>query len=266
MLRNLGRLIPLDGVDHNGASMLFWKLLAEATSWALSLPQQNESHNDSPQHPGQEFREAVKILELGIQLRSDQNTSTWHELHTHIIDALRKNFGDEAVGLVVVEPLAGSISKDNKMCDDFVLAAATLMLEAVHWPQSSHLMERAQQRLWGVAHVAPKLTSHDPFDKLYSMMCLLLSSSYASLEMLSLATMVKFISAATKTIASCPPEFIGMVLFRIQQGLAPWIQDAKGILSLDPSSPFRTLYLEVITKKITFCITDMLRSRSTNCG
>lgn len=266
MLRNLGRLISQDGVHQKEASIIFWKLLAERTSSALRLPQPNETHNESPQHPGQEFREAVKILELGIQLRSDHNASTWSELYTHFIDALRKNVGDEAIGLVIIEPLAGFISKDNKTCDDFVLTAATLILEKVHWPQSSHLMERAQHRLWGVTHVAPKLTSQDPFDKLYSMMGLLLSSSYASLEMLPSETVVQFISATAKIIDSCPPEFMGMVLFRIQQGLAPWIQDAKGLLSLGPSSPFRTLCIEVGTTITAFCITNMLRSRSTSCG
>ena len=245
MLRNLGRLISLDDVHRKKASSTFWKLLAESTSSALNLPQQNETHNDSPQYPGQEFREAVKILELGMQLRSDHNVFTWFELYTNIIDALRKNVGDEAIGLVIIEPLAGFVSKDNETCDDFVLAAATSMLEAVHWPQSSHLIERAQHRLWGVTHVAPKLTSQDPFDKLYSMMGLLLGSSYASLETLPLATLVNFISATTRTIVSCPPEFVGIVLFRIQQGLSPWIEDAKGLLSLGPSSPFRTLCLEV---------------------
>lgn len=245
ILRNFGRLITLDGIHQKEASVMFWELLAEGTSSALKQPQQNETHNDSPQYPGHEFRDAVKILELGIQLRSNHNGSTWDELHTHIIDALRKDAGDEAIGLVMIEPLAAFISKDDKMCDKFVLAAATLMLEAVRWPHSPYLMERAQRRLWGVNHVASKVTSHDPFDKLYSMVGAVLSTSYASLEMLPSATVIKFISAITNMIASCPPEFIGKVLFRIQLGLAPWIEDAKGILSLRSSSPFRNLYSEV---------------------
>lgn len=266
ILRNHGRLITLDGVHQKEASLIFWRLLAEGTSSALKQPHQNETHNDSPQYPGHEFREAVKILELGIQLHSSRNVSTWRELHTHIIDALRRDIGYEAIGFVIIEPLAGFISADDKICDNFVLAAATLMLEAVHWPQSPQLMERAQHRLWGVTHVAPKITSQDPFDKLYSMVSILLGSSYASLETLSSATVLKFISASTKMIASCPPECTGMVLFRIQQGLGPWIEDAKGILSLAPSSPFRTLYSEVGTNEFASCIADMLRSRSTFCG
>lgn len=266
ILRNLGRLVTSDGIHQKEASVMFWELLAEATSSALKQPQQNETHNDSPQYPGHEFREAVKILELGIQLHSNRIGSTWHELHTCTIDALRKDAGEEAIGLVMIEPLAGFISKDDKMCDECVLAAATLILEAVHWPHSPHLMECAQRRLWGVIHVAPKATSHDPFDKLYSMVDALLSTSYASLEILPPATVIKFISATTNMIASCPPEFIGMVLFRIQQGLALWIEDVKACLSQRASSPFKTLYSEVSATEITFCTAHKVRFRSTSCG
>ena len=245
ILRNLGRLLRLDGLHKKEASIMFWRLLAEGTSSALKQPQQNETHNDSPQYPGHEFREAVKVLELGIQLRSSNNGPPWHELHANIVDALRKDVGNEAIALITIEPLAGFISKDDHTYDGFVLAAAASILETVHWPQSPHLIERVQRRLWGVTHVTPKVTSLDPFDKLYSMMERLLGSSYASLEMLPSATVVDFVSATTKMIASCPTEYMGTLLFRLQKGLAPWIEDAKGILSLRPSSPLSILYSEV---------------------
>ena len=266
VLRNLGRLLTLHDVHQKEASIIFWKLLAEGACSALKQPQQNETHNDSPQYPGHEFREAVKILELGIQLRSTSNGSTWHELQIHIVDALRKDVGNEAISLVMIEPLANFISKHDNRCDDSVLTAAALMLETVHWPESSHLVERAHRRLWGVTHLTPKVTSLDPFDKLYSMMESLLRSSYASIEVLPPATVVKFISATNKMITSCPSEHIGTILSRIQKGLAPWIEDAKETLSLRPSSPLRTLCSEVSTAGIVFCIADMVRSRSTGSG
>ena len=266
MLRNFGRLLTSDGAHQKEASIVFWRLLAESTSSALKQSQQNETHNDSPQYPGHEFREAVKILELGIQFRSDSNESTWHDLHASIIDSLRKDVGDDATALVIVEPLAGFISKDDNMCDAFVLAAAALMLEAVQWPQSAHSVERVQRRLWGVTHLAPKVTSRDSFERLYFMSGALLNSSYASLEILQSATVVKLISATTKMIASCPPECLGKTLSRLQKGLAPWIEDAKGILSSSPSSRFKTLYSEVSATETVLCIVDMFRSRSTNCG
>ena len=263
ILRNLSRLLTL---DEKEASIKFWKLLAEGTSLALKLPQQNEPHNDSPQYPGHEFRNAVKILELGIEFRSNSNEPVWHQLQTNIVDVLRKDVGDEAIGLVVIEPLVGSISKEGHLCDDFVLATAALMLEAVQWPQSAHSVERVQRRLWGVTHVAPKVTFLDPFDKLYSMVEVLLISSYGSLEILSSARVVKFISATTKMLAACPPEYLGVILLRIQKGLALWIEDAKGILSRHLSSPFRILKFEVSATKIVLCYADMLCFRSTNCG
>lgn len=252
ILRNLGRLITSENVRQKEASIIFWGLLAESTSSALKQPQQNEVHNDSPRYPGHEFRDVVKILELGIQLRSNRNESKWHELHTQTINILREDVGDEAIGLVIIEPLAGVISNDDEICDELVLAAAAFMLEAVRWPQSPQLTKSVQHRLWGVVHVAPKAVSQDPFDKLYSMVGALLSSSFASLEMLPSATVGTFIAATAKMIASCPPQFIGMVLFRIQQGMAPWIEDAKGIMSVSSSSKFRTLYSEVGATKIAY--------------
>ena len=266
VLRNLGRLLTLDDVHQKEASIIFWKLLAEGACSALKQSQQNETHNDSPQYPGHEFREAVKILELGIQLRCTSNGSTWHELHTNIVDALRKDVGTEAIILVIIEPLADFISKHDNICDDSVLNAAALVLETVHWPQSSHLVERAHRRLWGVTHLTSKVTSLDPFDNLYSMVESLLRSSYASIELLLPATVIKFISATTTMITSCPPEFLGPVLSRIQKGLAPWIEDSKGTLSLRSSSTLRVLCSEVSTADIVLCIADMLRSRSTGFG
>ena len=265
VLRNLARLLTLDDVHQKEASIIFWKLLAESACSAFKQPQQNETHSDSPQYPGHEFREAVKILEIGIELRSTGNGSTWHELHTKIVDALRKDVGNEAISLVMIEPLANFISKHDNTGDDSVLTTAALMLETVNWPQSSHLVERAHRRLWGVTHLAPKVTSLDPFDNLYSMVESLLCSSYASIEYLQPAAVVKFISATTKMISSCPPEYIGTVLSRIQKGLAPWIEDTKEILSLRPS-PLRILCSEVSTADIVFCIADMLRFRSTGSG
>ena len=249
ILRNLSRLLTLDGNHQQEASITFWRLLAEGTCSALEQPQQNETHNGSPQYLGHEFREAVKILELGIQFGSSSNGSTWHRLHSDIIDALRKEVGIEANGLVIIEPLAGFISREDITCDDFVLGAAVSMIETVQWPQSPQLMERVHRLLWGLTHVAPKVISLDPFDKLYSMVEILLSSSYASLEMLPSATVIRFIAATTKMIASCPPEYIDTVLSRIQKGLAPWVEDAKGILSRRPSSPSKDLYSEVSATK-----------------
>ena len=263
VLRNFGRLLTSDDVHQKEASIIFWKVLAEGACSALKQSQQNETYNDSPQYPGHEFREAVKILELGIQLRCTSNGSTWHELHTNIVDALRKDVGNEAISLVMIEPLASFISKHDNTCDDSVLNAAALMLETVHWPQSSQLVERAHRRLWGVTHLTPNVTSLDPFDNVYSMVESLLRSSYASIESLPPATVVKFIAATTKMISSCPPAILGPVLSRIQKGLAPWIEDAKGTLSLRALSPLRILCSEVSTADSVISIANMLRSRST---
>ena len=266
VLRNFGRLITLDGIHQKEASNIFWRLLAERTSSALKQPQQNQAHEDSAQFLGHEFRDAIKILEFGVLLHANCNACTWQDLLARIIEVLRKDVGEDAIGLVVIEPLAGIISKSDELCDDFILTATASMLERVHWPRSRQSIEHVQHRLWGVTYIAPKVTSQDPFDKLYSVVDVLLSSSYASLHRLPSATVVRFISATINIIASCPPDLISTVLFRIQRGLAPWIEDAKAFLSLAPSSPYRTLNSEVCTTECALCITNILHNRSTSYG
>ena len=266
VLRNFGRLITLDGIHQKEASNIFWRLLAESTSSALKQPRQNQAHEDSAQSLGHDFRDAVKILELGVQLHANSNGCTWQDLHARIIEVLGKDVGEDAIGLVVIEPLAGIISKSDEPCDDFVLTAAASILERVHWPRSRQSIEHIQHRLWGVTYMAPKVTSQDPFDKLYSMVAVLLSSSYASLDSLPSATVVRFISATISMIASCPPEFTSTALLHTQRGLALWIEDAKAFLSLAPSSPYRTLNSEVCTTERALCITNILHNRSISYG
>ena len=266
VLRNFGRLITLDSIQQKEASNIFWRLLAERTSSALKQHQQNQAHEDSAQFLGHDFRDAVKILELGVLLHASCNACTWQDLLARIIEVLRKDVGEDAIGLVVIEPLAGIISKSDESCDDFILTAAASMLESIHWPCSRQSIEHVQHRLWGVTYMAPKVTSQDPFDQLYSVVAVLLSSSYASLHRLPVATVVRFISATINIIAICPPDLTSTVLFRTQRGLALWIEDAKAFLSLAPSSPHRTLNSEVCTTERALCITNILHNRSTSYG
>ena len=245
VLRNLSRMLSVDSTFHLQARVVFWQLLADATASALRLPQQNESHNASPQYPGHEYREAVKILELGIQQGSFQIVPAWLELHNCIVDTLREEIGAEAIILMVTEPLAGLICKE-KQWGYPTLQIAHSILDKAHWPQSQQSTERSQKRLWGVVQVSHKSTSLDPYDHIYSMIDALLNNTYISLECLPSeeANTVLFPSV-TLLIQSCPPSLNVALITRIQGGLGLWIEDANGCLSDSRSKP-HGLYAEVM--------------------
>ena len=228
-LRNLARLISVDNTFNTKACIVFWKLLAEAAALALRLSPHSDLHDSSPQHPGHDYRETVKLLELGIHYMS-VDVPTWCELHDCIASALREEIGNESIILIMTEPLAGMVCKEIKSRGDSLISFALPIIKTTYWPQSAHLMERAQKLLWGVVHAPHRGTSVDPFDNLYSLIDALLISAYVQVADLPSQHMNELLSTVTQVIKSCPSVHHSSILSRIQHGLAVWIEDAKGIL------------------------------------
>lgn len=257
VIRNLARMLSVHSTLHKGAGTLFWNLLAEATTSALQLSQSNETHNGSPHYSGHEYRDAIKILELGAQQQISHITPNWISLQQCIADTLRQEIGDESISLMMTEPLAAVLNKGDNQCDGFLLSAAGSLIKNAHWPQSSHVLEIMQQRLWGVVQIAHKANLLNLYDKLYSMVNSLLGSSYVCLKSLSTETIMEFMSAVQDLIASCPQNAIGLVLNRIQRGLAYWVEDAGEVLSSSVASATKNLALKVSRPERLLAITDL---------
>ena len=263
-LRNQARLLSVDSTFSKEACLIFWRLLAEAASSAMKLPQQNDAHNASPQYPGHEYREAVKILELGVQ-QDLMDVAVWQDLHGAIVNALRMEIGNEAIILVVTEPLTSNIYNEIRTCDDsflnFAISVAVSIMETVHWPQSGHLMERAQKLLWGVVHASNKGSSVDPYNNIYYMVDALLSKTYGSFNTLSATGVIPFISAITSIMNSCPPGLQGNLISRIQHGVAAWIEDAQRLIRVASCSDMNGVLPEVsIPKTSEFSSLTSLRA------
>ncbi|KAL2040219.1 hypothetical protein N7G274_007122 [Stereocaulon virgatum] len=234
-LRNQARLLSVDSTFSKKTCRTFWKLLTEATFSAMKLPQQIDLHSASPQYPGHEYREAMKILELGIQ-QDLIDVTAWHDLHRTILDAVRKEVGNEAVILIMTEPLASTMYNEVRSCNETFLDSAVSIgvsiVETVHWPQSGHLMERAQKLLWGVVHASSKGSSLDPYNNIYLLVDALFSKTYGSFKTLSTTGVSRLLSAVTNMINVCPPALQRNLISRIQHGLSTWIEDAQKIIGV----------------------------------
>jgi len=266
ILRNLARLLSVDSALSKVASLAFWQLLAEAASSAMKSSPQNDTHNDSPQYPGHEYREAVKVLELGLQLRSNENSIVWRGLHDCIAKSLREEIGDNAVTLIMTEHLASVIRKDAQTCDDVLLTSAISVLDVMHWPQSGHLMERAQKLLWGAVHTTHKGTFVNSFENIFTMADALLSSVYHNLGTFSAHNVVSFLSAISNMVKSCPSTMQSTTLSRLQHGIGLWIEDPKGILNVSASSSLTALLPEVSSLRLLNAPTKVSFHRSRSCG
>lgn len=232
VLRDMARLILIEGEPRSPAKLSLWRFIAEATRSAITVPMSIDNHNDSPQYAGHDYREAIKILELGLQLSSVENLDAWLSLSNTIIDLLHKEVGDGGVILVFTEPLAHAVIREgHHACNDFLLHCAITILNTVSWLESRQLMERAQKVLWGTSLTTHKLQPLDPFKNVYTMVDTLLSAMYRQLESEASAPMTGFLAAIASVISLCPLSLKVILLKRIQKGLSLWVEDAKGLMT-----------------------------------
>lgn len=242
--RNFARLYRRDRALDREAALIFWSLLAEAVSSAIRLPHHTDPHNASPQYPGPEYREATKILELGIQQHSIHLTPSWLDLHDSISASLRGEIGDEGIILTMTEPLASAIHKNNSPCGDSVLTAATAVLKNAHWSKSPNSIDRAQRLLWGPTHVSQKPVFANgvaPLEDLYIMMDSTLRAAYGTFQTLATDSVIPFIAGVTNVIYTCPQAHQEYLISRMQQGLALWIEDAMDFEREPIPSPLGTV-------------------------
>ena len=235
-LRNLTHLLTTEDHVDKEASLILWQLFAKAAFSSFKLPQHTDPHNATPQHSGQEYRDGVRILELGVRQRSVDIISAWRELHDCITASLRKEIGDSGIPFAMTEPLADAMGKDCGCCDDTLVSIATTLVETTHWPQSAQVMERAHKLLWGSVRITHKAVSVCQFDKLYSMIDELLCGAYRSLKTLSEDITIRFLSALTALVRSCPSVHRESIISRVQHGFGVWVEDVDEAWSSSHSS------------------------------
>lgn len=229
-LRDLARLLSAeDSVVALPARCVLWQSLAEASVSTLKLPSASDNTSASPVYLGHEYRDVIKILEVGLQQHSSSLISTWQQLFERINQVIEKEFGAAGVALLVTEPLAGSICQEiaNK-CDEFVTKTAVTVFASVLWPQSQQQLEKVRTQLWGMKQFPHKLTPFEPFDRLYTMLNAVLDTIYSYPEQFSSETMISVLTSVDRLLKSCTPSLRTSCLSRIQQGLATWLEDSKG--------------------------------------
>ncbi|KAL8958667.1 MAG: hypothetical protein Q9193_004320 [Seirophora villosa] len=141
----------ISGRSQNVAPRLFfWKCLAEETAQALSKPQVKVRDDESPQNLGNDYRAAVRLLELGIREFGHDIYPSWKTLSDALIDKIQQETGYAGILLEYTEPLS-KIMRDEglrKVSNDH-LRCGTHILNHVRWPESRQALERVR-KMWEI--------------------------------------------------------------------------------------------------------------------
>ena len=252
VLRALVESVSFEGQSVSKGATVLWQLIAKAAMVASRPSKANEKRADSPQNVGHEYRDASKILEIGIRQNFAEAITEWLELAANISYRLRQEICGEAVTLIIIEPLAAALHQpDFSERYEFNLASALFLLRNSRWPQSRQALDRARKMLWGVGSISQKNANLDPFDHLYSMTNIMLNVAYSRFQSTSPILMKDLISAVTSLIFSCPLSLKAVLLKQIQNGLAVWIEDTEGLVikpgsAHDSTSLYRIVSIDIL--------------------
>ena len=250
-LREWMHLIAPDDVASLQWNIVIWQSITDCASASLTSGSIPENAADSPALVGHEYRDVVKVLEVGVKLRSEELALAWEGLHRNLHHQVNNEIENGATVLAVTEPLAGVLQLEKLEHENsgLLLSCAASVLEHVLWPENRQVVEHARKHLWGPAPMSHKSLSFDPFDHLYTLIDHVLNDAYTIFSSISPTAMTRLIAAVSSVVSSCPLSLRGILLKRIQKALAVWVEDASGLLSPSSIGNQHDLYLTVCSPR-----------------
>ena len=211
--------------------LVLWRVIAEYASEALSLASPSASHGGRLQSLGHEYKDAVKLLELGVQQHSTDILPTWRRLYNGVLQMIDLEVGSAGTTIMVGQPLAAAVRKEiQSQCNEASITVAVSVLQKVYWPQSRQLVDRAQHQLWGTTQQGYSSITFDLVEDIYLLVNAVLIESYEAIDTLPTDTQTSAIRAVTSFMHSCPPVSRARLLGSVQSGLAIWIEDSRGAM------------------------------------
>ncbi|KAL9030176.1 MAG: hypothetical protein Q9196_001669 [Gyalolechia fulgens] len=249
LLRELAITLSTERSVNVACRLIFWECIATETARALSLPRAMLQVDSSPQYLGNDYREAVRLLELAVQEIRIGTYPGWKTLSDAVIERVQAESCQEAIPLVYTEPLSKVMHEQGpKTGSNSFLRCATYLLSHTPWAESRQGLERARKLLWGPGSVPRGPIPLDPFDSLYSLLESLLIATYSEFRSFSVDAVAAFLSGIKSFLLCCPLSLRAVCLKRMQRGLAGWIEDGSAILPVDP-----TQELGVLTITVSLC-------------
>ena len=217
--------LNMTGISQPEVKPILWQVILDC----IDIPTMNLGSRMETTSPslGHEYRDVVKILEVGIRL-SFEPSQSWPALIQTIVDGAKQEIGVGGVALAIIEPLANSLTQEvSKRYDAVISRCGAAIVQNAMWPRSRKEMEHAHRALWGTSTTSPKV---NPFDHLYLFTDSLLLAAYVRFRESAPSNTKEILRASISILSSCPPSLLAVLLQRIQCGLAKWLEDVDGLM------------------------------------
>lgn len=227
LVKDLLDILPTDNIGSCGG---LWTILARFATAAINF--RDESAVVSSIHDarplGDEYRNVVKILVVGIDLSPKEPLEGWEDLFRALVVSATTDSGDGGRAIVVVEPIAKALTlkqrPDSECCGSKAKYCRNLIAKA-SYPKDRPALDAARRLLWGSATAGPKISLFDPYSHLYEYLSQCLEYSYTELISNDHPSICDLLTEVEGLLVRCPKVLFIEALVQIQNGIACWIRD-----------------------------------------
>jgi hypothetical protein len=208
---------------------MIWSVLADLATLTTDTRDNvnNGATGMNDQPLGAEYRAALKVLELGVDMSPDELLPGWKVLYDALVTSATIDAVDAGRAIAVIEPLSCALQSKFSMADGPSNSRGYIyfrtVLSKATYPEDRQASDAASRRLCGTR--ASKTSSFDPYKLLYEYMNETLQKAYTSFINDLSFEYSGMIFAVINLLARCPSTLRHNTLAKIQDGIALWISD-----------------------------------------
>jgi hypothetical protein len=213
----------VNSTTKNTVSFDFWNRVGLLTKSCLQN-QPLESNERASHQLGKEYDVVVDILALGSAYLV--HASLGHELLSVFVDTVRREAGEGAVVIAVIEKVAGSVLMTiNK--EDLItcLPYASILLRNLPKAINRRTLEQGRQNLYPSSPGPGRVQEFDPYDHFYPAIVSIGSAAYHDLDLNDTENVHDFLIALAASIRQNPISMLALYLRKIQDCIQLWVED-----------------------------------------
>jgi hypothetical protein len=220
----------------------FWTQVEVLLQKSLKEPKMDTAEQVS-RSLGKEYDIVVEMMSLGSSYFL--NTPGGHGALSVLVDTVRKEAGDGAVVLAVVERVSERILKrvadeDKILC----LPYTTILLNHLPKQTTRRSLEQGRQILWPSSPAAGRHADFDPYNHIYGVIASVGSVAYSDLSSGEVEVVEKFLAAVATSIKDCSTAHLAVYLRKTQEVIRIWVEDADRKMQRT-EQPLKSLHNQV---------------------
>jgi hypothetical protein len=229
----------VDGSLKGAVAANFWTRIVTLLNTML---QDSAGPSGERSSLGKEYEIVVEILSLGSAYLL--NKPIGHEILSTLIATVRREAGEGALALAVIEKVSEQVLKrtpdeEKASC----LAYASILLRNLPKQMSRKVLDQGRQNLWP-SNTTVRSHDIDPYVHLYGAMTSVGSAAYRNIDQDDVEPTKGFLSALSTSVQLCSTSHLAGYLRKIQDAIQVWVEDPEKKMQ-SREEPLKSLHREV---------------------